>query len=769
MAASTRTCSPATSTSATPAPTTGTSTPATRSRSPATCAPRSRSPNLPEAFEDELATGRRPVSTRWSPTSAPSTCSSAAACHAVSPSLAATYEAGVPRARSATPSSRPATGGRRAGHRHAHLPVLRRPVRPLLRRRPHLRRRRLPASRSRARRRARVAALPAEFRDGIDAAFRAPDGTTYLFAGKQFLRSGTAPRGAGRRLWGKVRNEFAAGRRWTRRSSRRPASCTRSAAASTSGTPGDAASWSRTGYPRTIKDDWGDLPRDVRGGPSTARSSSRDATYLCNGERVRPLLRSGYDQVDRTFPQTFRHRWSRHRRLPARRRAHDRPVRRRWPAPGRRPRRLSCWPAAVRPVPATSADLFGWDVDELRWAPPQRRAPHRRPPRRTASSSSSCSGWSTCSPTARRLGAGPSRIRADVWSKLYGTRPDERGRGRRPRCTACSNAAPRRRSWPALAAQLHDELNVASGTRSSPRRAGPRRRLPRPVRPRYLIDVDMGAAAPRPGSARRSPRRSSTCTGTCSTSETVDLPADATRTTSGRGSRTWWAWMRNYRVWEANRKVFLYPENYLRPELRDDQDAGVRARWRTTCCRARSPPSPSQAAYKRYLDEYTEVSRLAIAGGYVYTEDGADDGTAPAGPVRPDQDRAAPVLLPRRRVPRRREALGDLGAVAEGRRADRRRAGATRCTRSAGCSCSGRSSRSSRRTTRRRRRSRPRQKDGGQTVSGAGAEDQVKIYYSFYNLNREWVPAQVLAVDEEQTGLIRTWRCTSRRRGGSPV
>ncbi len=27
--------------------------------------------------------------------------------------------------------------------------------------------------------------------------------------------------------------------------------------------------------------------------------------------------------------------------------------------------------------------------------------------------------------------------------------------------------------------------------------------------------------------------------------------------------------MRRYRVWEANRKVFLYPENWLEPELRD--------------------------------------------------------------------------------------------------------------------------------------------------------------------------------------------------------
>jgi ATP-dependent 26S proteasome regulatory subunit len=29
-----------------------------------------------------------------------------------------------------------------------------------------------------------------------------------------------------------------------------------------------------------------------------------------------------------------------------------------------------------------------------------------------------------------------------------------------------------------------------------------------------------------------------------------------------------WDWQKNYRVWEANRKVFLYPENWIEPELR---------------------------------------------------------------------------------------------------------------------------------------------------------------------------------------------------------
>ncbi|KXF77915.1 hypothetical protein ATN84_24885 [Paramesorhizobium deserti] len=32
----------------------------------------------------------------------------------------------------------------------------------------------------------------------------------------------------------------------------------------------------------------------------------------------------------------------------------------------------------------------------------------------------------------------------------------------------------------------------------------------------------------------------------------------------------WWSWMMNYRIWEANRRIFLYPENYLEPSLRQN-------------------------------------------------------------------------------------------------------------------------------------------------------------------------------------------------------
>ena len=29
-----------------------------------------------------------------------------------------------------------------------------------------------------------------------------------------------------------------------------------------------------------------------------------------------------------------------------------------------------------------------------------------------------------------------------------------------------------------------------------------------------------------------------------------------------------WSWLKRYRVWDANRKIFLYPENWLEPDLR---------------------------------------------------------------------------------------------------------------------------------------------------------------------------------------------------------
>lgn len=39
----------------------------------------------------------------------------------------------------------------------------------------------------------------------------------------------------------------------------------------------------------------------------------------------------------------------------------------------------------------------------------------------------------------------------------------------------------------------------------------------------------------------------------------------------GREEAEEWKWRKTYRVWDANRRVFLYPENWIEPELRDDK------------------------------------------------------------------------------------------------------------------------------------------------------------------------------------------------------
>jgi SpoVK/Ycf46/Vps4 family AAA+-type ATPase len=38
--------------------------------------------------------------------------------------------------------------------------------------------------------------------------------------------------------------------------------------------------------------------------------------------------------------------------------------------------------------------------------------------------------------------------------------------------------------------------------------------------------------------------------------------------TPRRKTEVGWRWRKNYRIWDANRRIFLYPENWIEPELR---------------------------------------------------------------------------------------------------------------------------------------------------------------------------------------------------------
>ena len=80
-----------------------------------------------------------------------------------------------------------------------------------------------------------------------------------------------------------------------------------------------------------------------------------------------------------------------------------------------------------------------------------------------------------------------------------------------------------------------------------------------------------------------------------------------------------WEWMSRYRVWEANRKVFLFPENWLEPELRDDQSPFFKETM-SELLQGDVTEDSAEIALLNYLAKLDEVAKLEPCGVY-YEED----------------------------------------------------------------------------------------------------------------------------------------------------
>lgn len=72
-----------------------------------------------------------------------------------------------------------------------------------------------------------------------------------------------------------------------------------------------------------------------------------------------------------------------------------------------------------------------------------------------------------------------------------------------------------------------------------------------------------------------------------------------------------WSWMQKYRLWEANRKVYLYPENWLDPTLRDDKSEAFRA-LEDSILQNDLNQSTLNDQIRTYLYAATEVSDLDV-------------------------------------------------------------------------------------------------------------------------------------------------------------
>jgi len=122
----------------------------------------------------------------------------------------------------------------------------------------------------------------------------------------------------------------------------------------------------------------------------------------------------------------------------------------------------------------------------------------------------------------------------------------------------------------------------------------------------YLIDVEMGACML---TSRLKQAASSTqlfvqrCL--------LNLEKDILAKTDLDPKWKQWTWMKRYRVWEANRKVFLYPENWIEPELRDEKSPFF-LDLEQELMQQEVTMDGAEDAYRNYLEKLDKVANLEI-------------------------------------------------------------------------------------------------------------------------------------------------------------
>ena len=84
-------------------------------------------------------------------------------------------------------------------------------------------------------------------------------------------------------------------------------------------------------------------------------------------------------------------------------------------------------------------------------------------------------------------------------------------------------------------------------------------------------------------------------------------------------ARQWQLWRKLYRVWEANRKIFVYPENWIEPELRDDKSPFFKELEKFLKQNDLTDANVEEA-YKTYLERLDEVAHLDVVGMYRETK-----------------------------------------------------------------------------------------------------------------------------------------------------
>ncbi|MEU7144800.1 neuraminidase-like domain-containing protein [Nocardia sp. NPDC046473] len=124
----------------------------------------------------------------------------------------------------------------------------------------------------------------------------------------------------------------------------------------------------------------------------------------------------------------------------------------------------------------------------------------------------------------------------------------------------------------------------------------------------YLLDVEMGAA-------QMTTRIAQAIYSVQLFVQRIQLDLEPNVTIASPGDLQVWEWMKQYRLWEANQKVFLYPENYFEPDLRLDKTPFF-TQLENELMQKESDSAAGEAAIGGYLKQLGDVARLHPCGTY---------------------------------------------------------------------------------------------------------------------------------------------------------
>lgn len=77
-----------------------------------------------------------------------------------------------------------------------------------------------------------------------------------------------------------------------------------------------------------------------------------------------------------------------------------------------------------------------------------------------------------------------------------------------------------------------------------------------------------------------------------------------------------WSWMQHYRLWQANREVFLYPENYLKPDIRKGKTSQFEILERALK-KTNLDAASIDSSFEEYAQNFVEIADLIITGVYI--------------------------------------------------------------------------------------------------------------------------------------------------------